>query len=129
MNKKINFNYKNILISAVIQIIATVICMLLFSLIMYVFKTEEKYSPLFASVALATGSFINSFYISSKKKEKGYFNGIIVGSITFIIVTVVGLIVSSGSVTLNTIFHFIIILLSSIIGGILGVNKKPKKYI
>ena len=52
------------------------------------------------------------------------------GIVTFAVVTLVSLIVDDGGFTQNTIFHFVIIMLASLIGAILGVNKTSnKKYI
>ena len=34
---------------------------------------------------------------------------------------------NKSAVTINTLFHFVIIVMSSVVGGILGVNKKKTK--
>lgn len=131
MKKELNIklDYKNLIIGAVLQIIITLVTIIVFSLIMYFFETEDKYSPLFASISLAAGAFANSFFISAKKREKGYLYGMTIGFITFVLVTITGIIINSGSFTLNTFFHLVIIMLSAILGGILGVNKKKQSYI
>jgi putative membrane protein (TIGR04086 family) len=76
---------------------------------------------------------INSaaFFTARKVGNKGYLIGIIVGLVSFAAVLLVSLLVSKQSIGVNTLFHLVIILISSMIGGILGINSlvKSKKYI
>ena len=111
-------------------VITTALFILLFSLFMYISQMGYEYATVFATVSLAAGTFASAFYAAKKIGKKGFLTGLIVGGITFLLVTVVSLIVDNGSVTSNTLFHFIIIMLSSLIGGIIGVNRAVnKKYI
>ncbi|MBO5321106.1 MAG: TIGR04086 family membrane protein [Clostridia bacterium] len=126
-NKKIN--YINILMALLVQVGITLLAVSLFSITMNLMDIDYKYSPVFGSVAVALGAFANAYFLSRKKKSKGYALGGAVGLITFIIITLIGLIINDGGMTVNTIFHLIIIMLSSLTGGILGVNKKSKKYV
>ena len=118
-----------IIITVLLQIAVTLVFVAIFSLAINLANIDYKYSPVFGSVSAALGAFVSSYFLSSKKKSKGYLLGALVGGITFIIVTLVGMIINDGGITINTLFHFIIIMLSAITGGVLGVNKKGKKYI
>lgn len=131
MNKELKGkkDFKLVFSSVILQIVVSALFVVIFAAIMYFLEIDNKYSPVFGSVAVAFGAFVNAVYLSSKKKRKGYLYGAIVGGITFIIITLVGLVLNEGGVTVNTLFHFIIILLSAIAGGILGVNKRENKYI
>lgn len=115
-------DWKLIIISGILQIAVTVVFISLFAAVMYFLEVNNKYSPIFGSVAVALGTFASSYFVSSKRKNKGYLNGIIIGSITFVLITLIGLIINGGGVTVNTLFHMIIIILSAVVGGILGVN-------
>ena len=127
INKKQNLI---LIISAVImQILVTAIFIAVFAAVMYALETDYKYSPVFGSISVGAGAFFGAFYLSRRKKSKGYVYGLIIGAVTFCIVTVIGLIINQGTLTVNTLFHFIIIMLSALIGGITGVNKGPQKYI
>ena len=120
----------NILISTVlIQIISTAVIMLLLSVVMNLLETDAGYAPIFATVAVSIGAMVSSYRLSSKRKSRGYLNGITVGISTFAIITVISFFVDGGGITFNTLFHLILIMLSSLIGGIAGVNKKEKSYI
>ncbi len=118
-----------ILITGIIQIIVSLLAISLFSVILNLANIDYKYSPVFASVAISLGAFASSLYMSKKRGNKGYLIGMAVGGITFLLVTIIGLIINQGGLTVNTLFHFIIIMLSAITGGIIGVNKKGKRYV
>ena len=126
-NKK--SKYITFLITAIIEIAVTLLAVSLFSIVMNSVDIDYKYSPVFGSVSVALGCLIASYFLSNKMKNKGYLIGATIGVITFIVITLIGLIINQGGIGINTLFHLVIIMLSSIIGGILGVNKKGKKYI
>lgn len=121
---------KTAAIGSVIGVIVTFMFLLLFAAGIYLFNLDRAYSLPLATVSLAFGSFAAAYYVSRKSERKGYLIGILVGLISFALVTTVSLIVNKNGLTVNTLFHFIIIVLASAIGGIVGVNKgKSKKYI
>ena len=118
------------LIGALIGIAVTFGFLLLFAAVIILFGLDRAYSVPFATVSLALGSLAASYYVSKKSERKGYLIGTIIGLISFAVVTVISLIVNKSGLTLNSLFHLIIILLASAIGGVLGVNKgKNKRYI
>ena len=118
-----------VLKTAVIQIVLSAIFVSIFALIMYFADLDNKLSPIFGTLSVGFASMISAFLTSKKIGKKGYLTGFYVGIITFAVILLASFVVDKGSVTINTLFHFIIIVLSSLIGGIMGVNKKEKKYI
>lgn len=124
------FNYPLIIKTAILNIFVTALFIFIFSVIMYFVQAGYEYSTVLATVALGVGALVSSFYAAKKTKKRGFLIGLIVGGAVFLIVTLVSLFVDKGSVTLNTLFHFIIIMLSALIGGISGVNQSAKqKYV
>ena len=115
--------------TSIILILITTAFMGIFAGVMYFAQLDKNLSPLLATISLAAGTLSAAYYASSKIGNKGYLTGLSVGGITFVIITLISLITDEGGITINTLFHFIIIMLSALIGGIMGVNKKPKKYI
>ena len=116
--------------SSIIGIVVTAIFILLFAVIMYITEMPYEYSSILGTVSIALGTFAAAFYTAKKIGNKGFLIGLIVGGITFLLVTLISMIADKGPLTTNTLFHFIIILLSSLIGGIIGVNKgQNRKYI
>lgn len=120
---------RSLIIGIFLQIVTTVVGVVLFAVAMYCLEMEKKYSPVLGSVAIALGSFIGSYYLSAKKGNKGYICGLSDGFATFLLVSLVGLIINKGSITINSLFHLVIFVLAGVIGGICGVNRKDKRYI
>lgn len=113
-----------------IGVLVTFAVMLIFAGIMLALDTDRAYAAPFATVSLAAGCFAASFYAAKKKGNRGYLVGLIVGGAVFAVVTVISLAVCKDGVTLNTLFHLVIVMLASVAGGIAGVNKsRDKKYI
>jgi len=122
-NKKIAY-----ILGGVVGLLITLFSMLCFSALLLFFNIERAYAVPFATISVGLGSFFASRITSKKIGDKGYIIGLIIGALVFVLITVVSLAFGNG-LTLNTLFHFIIIMLSSVVGGISGVNTKPKKYI
>lgn len=115
---------------ALIGVAVTLIFMCLFAAIILFCNIDRGYSVPFATVSLALGSFTAAYIVSKESERRGYLIGTLVGLVSFAVVTIISLIINRNGLTMNTLFHFIIIVLASAIGGILGVNKgKSKKYI
>lgn len=128
-SKKDNTNKKYAyILGGILGAVITFAVMLLFSALLLAFNIDRSYSAPFATISVASGSFAASYVSAKKIGDKGYLTGIIVGFTVFIIITLVSLF-AGNKLSVNTVFHFIIILLSSLVGGISGVNKKPKKFI
>ncbi len=128
--KQNKLSYITVFVTALIEIVSTLVFVLIFAVIMYLIEGGYEYSSIFATVSIAIGSLVASFYLGNKQGQKGILIGLAVGGITFIIITLISLLMDNGAVGINILFHFIIIMLASLIGAILGVNKKAnQKYI
>lgn len=113
-----------------LEVLVTALAVTLFAFVMFLLEVGHGYASVFATVSVALGGFTASFYCALKKGSRGYLTGIAVGGITFSVITLISMLVNSGEMTLNTLFRFIIIVLSAVIGGIVGVNKsQSRKYI
>ena len=119
-----------ILTGTALGIVITFCFLLLFAAAVYFLSLDRAYAAPLATLSLALGSFSAAYYVSKKIGHRGYLTGALVGLVSFAAVTVISLIVSRGGLGINTLFHFIVIVLASLIGGILGVNRvRNKKYI
>lgn len=130
MNNKEKYNKKEkaiiCLISSFVGIIITFLTMLFSSLVMVIFEFNLSSLPIISSICLMTGSFVAGFLSAKKIGSRGIICGILVSVIIFVFVFSVSLILNSSGITFNTLIHFIINLLSALIGGIIGVNKSTK---
>lgn len=113
-----------------IGVAVSLIFMLIFSAVLLFFNLDRTYAKPFSTVSVAVGSFAASFYAAKKIGDRGYLSGIIVGTSVFVLITLISMIINKAGLNINTLFHFIIIVFSSVTGGIFGVNRdKGKKYI
>ena len=113
--------------SLIIEVAVTLIFILLFSILMYLTEKGYEYASVFATVSVALGSLAAAFSAAKSIGKKGLLTGAVVGGISFILVTLISLFADNGGLTVNTVFHFIIIMLSSLIGAVLGVNRKSNR--
>ena len=128
---KIDNNNKKIayIKGGIIGVLSSLAAMLIFAAILFIFNVDRKYSVPFATMSVAVGSYIASRFTAKKIGDKGYIIGLVLGSVIFVVITLISFVFGNG-LSINTLFHFIIIMLSSLVGGITGVNKdKHKKYI
>lgn len=124
VNKKIAY-----LSGAILGVLVCLVMMLIFSAVLLFLNIDRAYATPFATVSVAIGCFIAARHTAKKIGDKGYLVGLIIGSVVFTAITALSLILGNG-LSINTLFHFIIMMLSSLVGGITGVNKnKHKKYI
>jgi putative membrane protein (TIGR04086 family) len=122
--------YKKFLIAAVILVTTTFLFIFLFAIIMYLIEGGYEFSPLFATISLGLGSLFSSMYLAKKVGKRGLLIGAIVGMAVFLLMLIISFIANKSQMSVNTLFRFIIITLSSLIGGVIGVNKgNNQKYI
>ncbi|MBR4116903.1 MAG: TIGR04086 family membrane protein [Clostridia bacterium] len=126
--KKIDFIL--LLKAVIIWVIVSAAAIFAFAAVMYFLEGGYEYSPLFATVAVALGGFAAAFYLGNALGKNGILIGLSVGGISFIIITLVTLLINSGAVSMHILLRLIIMLLTSLIGAIIGVNRKAeRKYI
>ncbi len=88
------------------------------------FKAVE---PL-VTFAGAAGGFSAGFISSALYRKKGMLNGFICGIVIYAVMLISNL--SYGnSVTIMAVFKFLLVTISSVLGGIAAVNKKKKRKI
>lgn len=107
----------------------TALSVFAFAVLAYLLPDLLAYSALLATLSVALGAFAASFYLSSRAGKKGWLCGLAVGAAVFALLTLAALIINHGGFTSNTVFRLVIVLLSSEIGGIIGVGRRDRKYI
>ncbi len=117
--------YINILIGATIGAVTTFLVLLIFAAVMLLFSININMASPFSSIALALGSGAGAYISAYKNKAKGFICGIINAGVMFLLIAVIGLILSRN-ISLMSLIHFAVTTLASLIGGILGVNKADK---
>ena len=119
----------NILISTGIGILIVFVLLLIMSLFALLLDLSEGVLSPLSTVALAIGTYFSAYISGKVIKEKSLFIGLIIGFLIFIIISIVSAIVSKSSLTLISLFHFLVTVLSGVIGAIIGVNSANKRKI
>jgi len=70
--------------------------------------------------------FILNFLNAFKCKKKGFLEGIILGLIFIILMIIIKIILFSNNFSISNFIYFIILFITSILGGMFGVNKKSE---
>ena len=68
--------------------------------------------------------FIGGLYIGNKSNKKGYLEGIKIGLIAIILLFIISYLALDKSITINKLIYYLIILSSTILGSIFGINKR-----
>ena len=78
---------------------------------------------------LSLGAFSGGIITSRITKSAGLVVGLITGFAIFLLITIMGMINSSDSVTLLTLLRFFAVILSGGAGGIVGLRRKERIHI
>ena len=81
----------------------------------------------FNLVAMILSVLIGSIYLGIKSNNKGYLEGIKIGSILISILFLLSYFGFNKGISLESFIFYLIIVISSITGSIFGINKKDKK--
>ena len=113
----------------VLGVLVNILLLLIFAAVILLADIDRAFAQPLSSIVLGVGGFVAAIYTAKKIGGKGYLVGLIIGLLSFVVVTLIGLIINKNGLTKASVFRFIISFLSSVIGGIIGVNKKTQKYI
>lgn len=72
---------------------------------------------------LVISIFIGSYNLGNNSKEKGYLNGIYFGLIISVLFIIFSLLFKEN-ITISSFIYYLIIVITSSIGGTIGINKK-----
>lgn len=104
------------------------VCLLSFSLLLTILSyfniigsNTLKYLKL---ISLITSLFIGGLYIGKHASKKGYMEGLKIGAIMVILIMLLNYLGFESNFSIGSILYYLIILTSSILGSILGINKR-----
>lgn len=121
---------KAILFGIVCGLLITVIFLCLFSVIIITSGLLPANVTNYIVIAiLSVGAFLGGYIATKITKSAGLIIGAITGFSIFLLITVLGLIKSSDTITILTLIRLITTLISGSLGGILGLRKKEKIHI
>lgn len=89
-------------------------------------KLFENIAGYLMLIPLMPGGYFGSFMGARINGAKGLIIGVIIGTVTFVIMLILGFSVYNTNITYMTLLKMLSIILPSALGGIKGVNKKEK---
>ena len=78
----------------------------------------------FELIAIIISMFIGGLYLGRLSNKKGFLEGIKIGIVVIVILFLLSYLGFDISFSLNTFIFYLLILISSILGSIIGINKK-----
>lgn len=75
---------------------------------------------------IAISMLIGGIYIGSKTNKKGWLEGLKIGLEVIIILFIISYLAFDKGIDIKTVIYYFIILISSILGSMIGINKRKK---
>lgn len=104
------------------------ISIMLFSIIIGTFSyfniLNNSLVKVFEIIAIIVSMFIGGIYLGKNSNKKGFLEGIKIGLIMIAILFLFNFLGFGNMISLSNVVYYIIILISSILGSIIGINKK-----
>lgn len=109
-------------IPSLIMVVSFILSTLLLTLFSYFDLINDSTLSLLEITIMIIIMFIGGFLIGKKSKNKGWLEGLKIGSI-FIIILILINILFIQSFSFKNIFYFVILIISSMLGGMIGILK------
>ena len=107
--------------------ISIIISSLLITILNYFSIIKSPIISILELLSIIISIFIGSLYLGKKSTSKGYIEGLKIGGIVLIILFMLNNVGFNNKIGLNSFIFYTIILIASIFGSILGINKKKDK--
>ena len=120
--------YLKKLVFSFLYIIGTIlISTFIITLLNYFNIISDKVISIFKILIPIVSLFIGGFYIGKRSNNKGYLEGLKLGLIFSIFLLIFNFLAFSNSFKLKYLLFYIIIITSSILGSMIGINKRKKQ--
>lgn len=120
-------NFVRIIKGSILSIILTIICLLIFSLILAYTNIPEKTMIPVITAVTAISILAGSIISVSKIEKKGIINEALVGLIYILTIYIISSIAKGNfGITINSIILIASAIIAGMLGGIIGVNIKNR---
>ena len=110
-------------ISIIIMIMSFFISSILLTILRYFDIVNDKTLSILEIVSMIIIMFIGGFLTGNKSNQKGWLEGLKIGISFFIIFSLINIIIIHNF-NIKTLFYYLILLVPSILGGMIGILKK-----
>ena len=118
--KKLGFSFLYIIGS--ILVITFII-----TLLNYFNIISDKVISIFKILIPIISLFIGGFYLGKRSNSKGYLEGLKLGTLFSIFLLIFNFLALNNSFKLKYLLFYLIIIISSILGSMIGINKRKKQ--
>lgn len=115
--------YKNILKSLGLFVLSLIIYLFIITTLAHFNLISYKIVSIFSFIFMCVSFMISGYILGKKSKKRGYLTGLFIGLINIFIILILSLITRSLP-NIKSLLYFMILLLSSTLGGMFGINKK-----
>lgn len=106
------------------MVISLIVTLFLLTLLNYFNVISGTVVKIISMIVMYILLIITGYMLGSKGTEKGYLIGIKYGSLFMVIVLLINLIIFKNKFTLISIVYYLSIILGTMVGSILGIQKK-----
>ena len=122
-NKMIKPLIFGLIVSTIITIILIAFC----AIIATNLESSEETILIMAIISMTLGAFCGGIISAKIYNEKGFLLGALNGIVYFFFITFISLCINAESMTLISLIKLIAFTLSSMIGGVIGVNTRKRR--
>ncbi len=97
---------------------------LIISILYYLNILNDGFNNYLLLLSSFISMLVGGIYIGLRSKEKGYVEGIKIGLISIFILMILSIIIYKTNINSKNIIYYLILLSSSILGSMIGINKK-----
>lgn len=103
--------------------IITIITMLILSIFLTYTSLKESIIPILNTIIMIGSIVLGSVYLTSKVKNRGWLNGMIIGILYFLVLLLLNrIIIKEPGQGLYMFYKLLISIVTGIIGGMIGIN-------
>ena len=117
--------YKKFLITSAWFLLSLIIYLLIITTLAHFNLISYKVVSIISFIYIILLFMTNGFIIGKKREKRGYLSGLLIGVINVILILFLALIFRSFP-EVKSLIYFLILLLSSTLGGMFGINFKKK---
>ena len=111
----------SIIISAMAGLAASLMCICIFSAVIFLALRDMGLSDVLAAVSLAAGGTVGSYICGRYRRHRGAVNGIICGAVMYAFILAAGIILPIEAAGIKKL---LLLAVSGCTGGVYGVNSK-----
>lgn len=118
--------FKNLGMSFLYVIVSMTILILIMTLLSYFNILKDSGTTFMKIIIPIISLFIGGFTLGKKASKKGWLEGIKIGAICCVFIVLFNFLAYSHSFEVKNLLYYLILIVSSILGSMIGINKKQK---